>query len=551
MSSFSVVENSLTCDNVRYKRIEQNDMAQQDNSYSSQHAFASYVDSQAAKQIAPPAYMGKRALDIAPFVVALLQLSDQRATQIEHLLDHADVPAIQHLLEKRLLSSVELVTWFVRQIHRHDADRLNSIIELNPDALLIAAELDAKRTAGRTRGALHGIPVLLKDNIATGDRMHNTAGALALAIARADRPAFIAQKLRDAGAILLGKTNLTEWANFMTSTSANGFSALGGQTRNPHGPFDVGGSSAGSAVAVAAGFAPLSVGTETAGSIVYPASQNEIVGLKPSLGLVSRDRIIPISPAMDTAGPMARSVGDLAILLNALVGEDLNDLLTAAARPLAGVDFTAWLDAAALAGARVVLAAPAVEHRPEDELICARVAAVLAEAGATVVRVDLTRPTLDYLPVFFHDLVRGVDGYLAAIGDVAPIGSLAEIVAFNEQDVTNRAPYGQDLLAQSVAFEMSDDEYNSLVTQNREMAASTLRQMMADHNADLLATLSNYLTSLYAPAGFPAICVPARRRSSGEPVGVTFVGDFLSEHRLIAAGYAFEQANAQHRPAID
>jgi amidase len=526
-------------------------MAEQDTTDTSQHAFTAHVNSQATKQLAPPAYTGKRALDIAPFAMALLQLSDRRAAQIEHLLDQADVPAIQSLLEKRLLSSVELVTWLVRRIHRQDADRLNSIIELNPDALLIAADLDRERTSGSTRGPLHGIPVLFKDNIATGDRMHNTAGALALANALADRPAFIAQKLRDAGTILLGKTNLTEWANFMTSTSANGFSALGGQTRNPHGPFDVGGSSAGSAVAVAAGFAPLSVGTETAGSIVYPASQNEVVGLKPSLGLVSRDRIIPISPAMDTAGPMARSVGDLAILFSALVGEDPNDPLTAAARPLAGMEFTTCLDAAALAGARVVLALPAVEHRPEDELIFAKVADVLTQAGATVVRVEMERPTLDYLPVFFHDLVRGVDGYLGAIGDAAPIGSLAEIVAFNEEDAMNRAPYGQDLLAQSVAFEMSDDEYGALVTQNREMAASILRQMMADHHADLLATLSNYLTLLYAPAGFPAITVPAGRRSSGEPVGVTFVGDYLSDCRLIAAGYAFERANAQHRPAVD
>jgi amidase len=516
-----------------------------------QHALSPHQDQvrkQVARQSAPPRYVGKRSLDFSPFGAALAGMSRERRQQIADMTAQATISQIQRRLRAGDLTSVDLVLWSLHRIQAEDADRLNSIIELNPDVLEIAHRLDAERAAGQEAGPLHGIPVLLKDNIATGDRMHTTAGALALATAHADRDAFIVERLRKAGALILGKTNLSEWANLMTSNSSNGFSALGGQTHHPLGAFDVSGSSSGSAVAVAAGFAPLSVGTETSGSIISPASQNGVVGLKPSIGLVSRDRIIPITGVMDTAGPMAASVTDLAILFNILMGVDGNDPATTAARQLAGVDFTHSLDRSALAGVRVGLVTPQPERRIEDNLLLANLAAILQHAGAAVVDAPLPVMELDYGPIFFHDLARGVDAYLAATG-AAPMRSLAEIVSFNEQDSANRAPYGQDLLVKSVLDDMSDDDYQTFVTSSRTTAAGVLRQMMHERKVELLASLGNTMTRLYSPAGFPALTIPCGRRSNGEPVGLTFVGEFLHDARLMGAAYAFEQARREIQTA--
>ena len=500
------------------------------------------VRKQVARQSAPPVYVGKRSPDFSSFAAAMAQLSDERCRQIGALLAQATIPEIQRLLRAGDLTSVEIATCSLRRIQTEDVERLNAIIELNPAALEIARRLDAERAAGAERGPLHGIPVLLKDNIATGDDMHTTAGALALAAAHADRDAFIVQRLRAAGALILGKTNLSEWANLMTSDSSNGFSALGSQTHHPLGAFDVSGSSSGSAVAVAAGFAPISVGSETSGSIISPASQNGVVGLKPSIGLVSRDRIIPITGVMDTAGPMTATVTDLAILFTALLGEDANDPATSVAHQFAGVDFTRSLDRNALSGVRVGLVMPQPQRRVDDDALLARAERTLRHAGATAIPMSLPVIELDYAPIFFHDLARGVDAYLAAVGAAAPMRSLAEIVRFNEQDRANRAPYGQDLLVKSVFDAMSDADYRALVATSRTETAGALRRMMRENNVELLASLGNTMTRLYAPAGFPALTTPCGRRGSGEPVGLTFVGDFLSDERLIGAAYAFEQA---------
>ena len=503
-----------------------------------------WVANQASRQLWGRDYVGRRPLNrhVGDNFLGRLPV-DESATADIALECQWPVRQLQESMAQGSMTAQTLVAACWRRLLTDAGLRLNAVVELNPDAPSMARTLDEERAAGHLRGALHGIPVLLKDNIGTGDQLHTTAGALALRDAKADRDAQIVRQLRAAGAIILGKTNLSEWANFMTTASINGFSAIGGHTRNPHGRFDVGGSSAGSAVAVAAGFAPLAIGTETAGSIVYPAGQNGVVGFKPSLGAVSRDRIVPISAAMDTAGPMAMSVMDVARLQTVLAAADETDPLSAAAAPLHGLDYTRSLTPDALVGVRIGLPTPADFPRQDDRAQLDTMVAVLTEAGATIIEFDFTPPQLDYLTVLKYGLHHGVDAYLAATQTPgATIRALADVIAFNQLDIPNRAPYGQDLLEAAGAENATAAEIEAQIQRNRVLAGKTLRDLLTRHDVTLLISLNNLLTGLYAPAGFPALCVPGIRRESGEPVGLTIVGDFLADARILAAGYAFEQA---------
>ncbi|MCB0801417.1 MAG: hypothetical protein KDB91_13015, partial [Bacteroidales bacterium] len=249
--------------------------------------------------------------DFAPFQAALDAYTPAQAAALDALIRGKTIPELQALMDSGDLTATDLVVYYLDRIRRYDVDKLNAVLELNPAALEIAQALDAERTAGAVRGPMHGIPVLLKDNIATGDAMHTAAGAAVMLDWEPDRDAFLVAQLRAAGAVILGKANLSEWANWMGGCVPNGFSANGGQTRNPYGPYETYGSSSGSAVAVAADLATVSVGTETQGSIIMPAGINAVVGLKTSLGLVSRDHIIPLLPAQDVPGPMGRTVTDV------------------------------------------------------------------------------------------------------------------------------------------------------------------------------------------------------------------------------------------------
>ncbi|MEZ4769585.1 MAG: amidase family protein [Caldilineales bacterium] len=305
-----------------------------------------------------PDYTTKRARDLDPFSDALAGLTTQRRAELDALLADATVLDMQDAMAGGRLTSEELVTWYIDRIQRYDIDTLNSVMELNPQALEIAHQLDAERAAGTVRGDMHGIPVLLKDNIATGDGMHTTAGAYALKDWQPDRDAFLVQQLRDAGAVILGKTNLSEWANWMDPCMPDGFSVLGGQTRNPYGPFTTYGSSSGSAVAAAANLAAVTVGTETQGSIIMPAQINSVVAIKTSMGLVSRDYVVPLLEWQDVPGPMGRTVTDVAVLLTAMAGVDERDPVTQDASELSGVDFTQFLAPEAADGLR--------GHRGED-----------------------------------------------------------------------------------------------------------------------------------------------------------------------------------------
>jgi len=289
--------------------------------------WESFVTRQVAEQTAEHSYPLRRALDFSPFETDLAQLDLEMLQRLQILTERATIPELQAEMQAGRLTSEQLTLFYLWRIWRYN-DQLRAYLELNPEALEEARRLDRERQQGKVRGLLHGIPIGLKDNISTAAPMHTTAGAAVLAQHIADRDAFIVQRLRAAGAVILGKNNLSEWANFMTSQSVNGYSTLGGHTRNPYGPFDVGGSSSGTAAAVAANLAVAGIGSETSGSLVYPAAQNSLYTLKPTLGLVSRDRIIPITAAQDTAGPMSKHAPDLAVLMSAISGYDPGDAQT-------------------------------------------------------------------------------------------------------------------------------------------------------------------------------------------------------------------------------
>ncbi|MBW3553135.1 MAG: amidase [Gemmatimonadetes bacterium] len=445
---------------------------------------------------------------------------------------------------------------------------LRAMLDLNPDALAIADALDAERRAGRVRGPLHGIPVVIKDNIDTADRMTTTAGSLALEGSVAPRDAFIVQRLRDAGTVILGKTNLSEWANFRSTASSSGWSGRGGQVRNPY-ALDRSpcGSSSGSAVAVAANLAPLAVGTETDGSVVCPAATNGIVGIKPTIGLVSRSGIIPIAHSQDIAGPMGRTVADAAALLGVLAGEDPGDPSTRRAR--VEPDYTRFLDGGALAGARIGVIRKRMTgyHGATDRLFDAALSDLRA-GGATVLD-SLELPHHgEYgdaewtilLYEFKHDLNR----YLAGLGPDAPVRSLADVIAFNERERPRSMPYFQQEILEMAEEKGGLDEQEYLdALETAKRAGAGIDSLMALHELDALVAPTgspawtidlvvgdHFLGASSQPAavsGYPNITVPMGF-VHGLPVGISFFGPAWSEPTLIGIAHAYEQATRHRRP---
>ena len=446
--------------------------------------------------------------------------------------------------------------------------RLNSVIALNPEALALARELDAERRAGRSRGPLHGLPVLLKDNIATGDRMATTAGSLALQGQRAARDAHLVQRLREAGAVILGKTNLSEWANIRSTRSSSGWSAVGGLTRNPYAlDRSTSGSSSGSAAAVAAGLAPLAVGTETDGSIVSPASICGLVGLKPTVGRISRDGVIPISHSQDTAGPMTRTVADAALLFAALCGADAADPATAAAPALV----PGPLPADALKGARLGVARAYFTGFDEADALIERHLARLRELGAEVVEAEL--PPVSYgdaeLSVLLYELKHGLAQWLKAFAPDAKVRSLADVIAFNRAEQGRElALFGQELFEKAVQLgDLNEAAYRDALAQCRKGSREEgLDRALDGQRLDALIAPTggpawlidpiagdHYGASFSTPAavaGYPHLTVPAGL-VRGLPLGLSFVGRPWSEWRLLALGRAFEQATqARRAPAF-
>ena len=451
---------------------------------------------------------------------------------------------------------------------------LRSVIELNPDALDIADELDRERTARRVRGPLHGIPILLKDTIATGDRMMTSAGSLALAQARAPRDAFIAARLRAAGAVLLGKTNLSEWANFRSSHSSSGWRARGGQTKNPYAlDRNPSGSSSGSAVAVAANLAAAAVGTETDGSIVSPASVNGIVGIKPTIGLLSRTGIVPISHSQDTAGPMARSVADAAVLLTAMAAADSADPVTLS-RDRAPLDFATSLDVDGLRGARIgVVRNRLFGYSPAADQLAEAALQAMKEQGAVLVD-PANIPTLAKLQehemtVLLFEFKADLEKFLAWFGPAAPVRSLRDVIAFNERRKDQELRYfGQELMLMAdKTGSLTDASYLRALSTNQRLAGPEgIDAVMDRHDLDALvaptfgpAWLTDLVngdsipggmdtpSSVAAVAGYPHITVPMGFYR-GLPIGLSFFGRAWSEPTLLKLAFAFEQATKHRRP---
>lgn len=445
--------------------------------------------------------------------------------------------------------------------------RLNSLIELNPDASSVAHALDEERRAGTTRGHLHGALVVVKDNVATGDRMSTSAGSLALDGVRATRDAHLISRLRDAGAVIVGKANLSEWANIRSTRATSGWSARGGLTRNPYGlDRNTSGSSSGSAAAVAAGLVPMAVGTETDGSIVSPSSINGVVGLKPTVGRVSRDGVVPISHTQDTAGPIARTVRDAARLLAAIAGPDPRDPLTLGAPP--PDDYLAALRPDALRGARIGVArAFFTGHDEIDQQIGSALARLIVLGAELVDPIDL--PKVDYgdaeQAVLLHEFKHDLPLWLEAFAPHAPVRTLADLIAFNEAHRDREMPYfGQELFTQAQALgDLNSDAYLHALDACRKGARENgLDRVLREHRLDAIvaptggtAWLTDFIngdsagdgfSTPAAVAGYPHLTVPSGF-VRGLPIGLSFVGAPWSEARLLGFGYAFEQATAWRR----
>ena len=484
----------------------------------------------------------------------------------------ANVATLQAAMQTGKTSSQALVRAYLARIKAFDKSgpRINSVLELNPDALLIARELDRERRAGKLRGPLHGIPVLLKDNIATADKMQTTAGSLALVGSRAAHDAFIVTRLRDAGAVILGKTNLSEWANFRSSRSTSGWSSRGGLTKNPYAlDRNTSGSSSGSGAAAAAGFATLTVGTETDGSIISPSNSNGIVGIKPTLGLVSRSGIIPIAASQDTAGPMTRSVADAAVLLTVLAATDPKDGATTEASARAQ-DYTKFLDKDALKGKRIGVVRSQFGGRNDlASAVIEQSLEVLKAQGATLVELAELPGAGKYgateFEVLLYEFKAGIAAYLAEYAPSSPIKSLADVMAFNEKHRDRVMPYfQQETIVRAVAKGGLDSkEYLDALANNLKFARTEgLDKALADNKLDALvapsgspAWLTDFIRGDFsgggfsqaaAVAGYPHITVPAGF-VQGLPVGISFVGAAWSEPLLISMAYAFEQASKARR----
>ncbi len=485
----------------------------------------------------------------------------------------ADAVTLQALMQSGKTTSLAIVRAYLARIRAVDKSgpRVNSIIELNPDVISIARERDRERKAGKIRGPLHGIPILIKDNIATMDAMQTTAGSLALLGAKAPRDAFIVTRLREAGAVILGKTNLSEWANFRSTRSTSGWSSRGGLTKNPYAlDRNTSGSSSGSAAAMAASLATLAVGTETDGSIVSPANANGIVGFKPSLGLVSRDGIVPIAHSQDTAGPMTRTVADAALLLTVLAATDARDAATKDASAKA-VDYTKFLDRDGLKGKRIGVVKSQFGGR--NDLVSAVVEKaldVLRAQGATLIDVPELPNASKYgqseYEVLLYEFKADMAAYLAEFVPNLPIKSLADIMAFNERNRDRVMPhFAQEHMARAAAKGGLDSkEYlDALANNHRFSREEGIDKALSDNNLDALvapsgspAWLTDFVrgdnsgggfSSPAAVAGYPHITVPAGF-VAGLPCGISFVGTAWSEPKLIAMAYAFEQAT-KHRQA--
>jgi amidase len=506
----------------------------------------------------------------------LLVLPAMAADQAPPTTTYASIAQLQQRMQAGSLDSRQLTRQFLERIEQIDRSgpTLRAVIETNPDALKLAGALDAARQGTSQRGLLYGIPVLLKDNINTGDRMLTTAGSLALADAPAPQDAALVEKLRKAGALILGKTNLSEWANYRSAHASSGWSGRGGQTRNPYmldrNPC---GSSAGSAAAVAAGLVTVAIGSETDGSIICPAGMNGIVGIKPTLGLVSRTGIVPISHSQDTAGPMARSVADAAALLSVIAGSDPRDPATMDAGQHA-TDYTRFLDPAGLKGKRIGVVRQLGGAEPNADRVLDQAIATMKAQGAIIVD-PVILPHLSELgapesTVLSYEFKHDINAYLSTRPQ-SKMKNLADLIAFDRREAAREMPYfGQDLFEQSQARgPLTEPAYiDALAKAKRLSGPEGIDAALKSQHLDALLAPSwgpAFVTDLVlgdhvvsgdptiggpsqpaAVAGYPSIAVPAGW-AHGLPVGIVLFGAKWSEPTLIAIAYGFEQHTRAYR----
>jgi amidase len=481
---------------------------------------------------------------------------------------------LQQKMESGDLTARRLAELYTERISEIDKEGpyLNSVIELNPAALEIADALDEERNAGKIRGALHGIPILIKDNIDTADRMQTTSGSLALEGHIAAKDAFIVRQLRKAGALILGKTNLSEWANFRGEHSVSGWSSRGGLTRNPYAlDRSASGSSSGSGAAVAANLCVAAVGTETDGSIISPANANGIVGIKPTLGLLSRSGIIPIAHSQDTAGPMARTVADAAILLGAMTGVDGQDAATRGSRKRGSTNYAKFLDRDGLGEARIGIARNLAGTNPRVIKILEHCIEVMKHLGAVIVD-PADVPNFDKFEktereVLYYEFKTDLNKYLKSLDGIAGVHSMEDVIEFNEENSHRVMPYfGQEHMIEArEKGGLRDKKYRDALAKNLSLSRKEgIDKVMRKHKLDALvvpsgrpASLIDLVngdrsdgdiasTSLPAVAGYPHITVPAGY-IFGLPVGISFIAQAWQEPALIRFAFAFEQATQFRR----
>lgn len=480
-------------------------------------------------------------------------------------LEEITIDDLQKAMQSGKYSAKQITQLYLDRIQAIDKSgpKINSVIEINPDALAIAAQLDAERKAGKLRGPLHGIPVLIKDNIDTGDKMQTTAGALAMQGNVAKKDAFIVAKLREAGAVLLGKTNLSEWANFRSTSSCSGWSSRGGQTKCPyvldHNPC---GSSSGSGAATAANLCTISIGTETDGSITCPASVNGLVGIKPTVGLWSRSGIIPISATQDTAGPMTRTVRDAAIFLGALTGEDKSDPITSNSVGKAETDYTKYLDANALKGKNIGIDRKKKSTNQFMNRLLDICIEGMKKAGANIIEIeylDQINNIGEYeLAILQYEFKDGLNKYLANANH--PIKNLAAVIEFNKKNEDTAMPYFKQEQLENCEKkgDLNSAEYKQALIKGRDASRKIINDVIAKHKLDAISGLTmgpacsidvvngdrwggDFLTQPAAMSGFPHITVPAGLVYR-LPVGLSFYSGAYTEGSLISIAYAYEQA---------
>lgn len=536
------------------------------SSLSSRRKFLKTTATAGAAAAITPALAAARAIPREPLPAAV----DVSAFE----LDEITISELQDGMQSGKFTSQSLVEKYSERIHDIDKNgpAVNAVIEMNPDAPSIAAALDRERKAKGPRGPLHGVPVLIKDNIATADRMMTTAGSLALVGSKEPKDSFVAQKLRAAGAVILGKTNLSEWANMRSNHSTSGWSGRGGLTKNPYAlDRNPCGSSSGTGAGISANLAAIGIGTETDGSIVCPSSSNGLVGIKPTVGLISRSRIIPISHSQDTAGPMCRTVRDAAILLGALTGVDPDDSATAPSAGKSQTDYSRFCDPDGLKGARIGVVRKYFGFSKAVDALMQHALDAMKQHGATLVDpADI--PTLDKFDgsegtVLSYEYKADLNAYLAQLGPSAPVHNMKEVIEFNERNREKEMPFfGQSLMLKSEERgPLTDKEYLDALAKNHQLArtdgidaimdANKLDALVAPTGSPAWVTdlvngdhFSGGSSNAAAVAGYPNINVTAGS-IFGLPVGISFFGRAWSEPVLIKLAYAFEQATkARQKP---